>query len=861
MRTRFYTSVFTASQFEAETADRQSFGARRMAAPLEERSPETHYHCNCSYLQLSCPTIHDICALATPLLRLEMAEHGKLRSDLEIRSEPNSGVIVKDPITRRFYRFTPVQASVLELLDGKTGLSWIAAEVSQKHQTEVTEGQLNDFIGKLQALLLLDHPYCWSRLGTSNKTKRTVIRSILSIKIHAFNPDRFLSSLEGKFRFCFRSSFAALVWSAAVVSVIISILNSESLFLSMGKLFSLYSIPLAVIVIFCVVTIHEFAHGLALKHFGGKVEEMGILILYFIPAFYCNVSDAWMLKKRERIRVTLAGGYAQLTLWALATIGWRLLATETLASRVCLIIIAFTAIQTLFNFNPLIRLDGYYFLSDLIEVPNLRPKAIGYLKNKLLTLLTGIKPAGEKELSRGEKRLFLLYGTASSLFTLLIVWIMFQRLGGWMVHEYKTWGLVLVSMLFFMTVPIAKKENAAASGKVTKAVIVRFRKSPVALIVLLLVLLAGFLPWELKISGDFTMLASNKVSVTPEVSGNLKKIYVEQGNHVRAGDVLAEIENLELSNNYQEVKGELESQRASLDLLNAGTRPEEIEKAKSLIETKKAELYNIDRVDQARAVLRETVAKREAELANARVNNERTQSLFKAGLIARNEADRDRTAYEVQQKELSEAKGQLSVLDEQTDRNRDIKRKELAQAQSELKILLAGSRKESIRAVESEVNKLEEKLRILNRQIELLKIRTPIEGTVATSYLHNRIGDFLDKGNVFCEIVSDGTMIIEMPVPEKEIGDVRLGFPITMKVRGYPRRWYQAHVRNIAPVAAANGSERNVIVHGDLPNQDGSLRAGMTGVGKILCGKRTIYEIASRRAIRWLRTEFWEYLP
>jgi putative peptide zinc metalloprotease protein len=803
----------------------------------------------------------DSVALVTPLLRLEMAELGKLRSDLEIRAEPNSGVIVKDPITLGFYRFSSVQSSALELLDGCRDLASIAASVSEQHQTPVTEEQLTEFVAKLRGLLLLDHPYCWTRLGNAGKKKRAIIRSLLSIKVHAFNPDRLLAGMERKLRFCFTTAFATMIWSAAIVAAVISILNSEALFVSMGTLFSLYSIPLAIVVIFAVMTAHEFAHGLALKHFGGKVEEMGFLVLYFIPAFYCNVSDAWLLKKRERIKVTLAGAYAQVVLWALATIGWRLLAQETIASRICLITIAFTAIQTLFNFNPFIRLDGYYLLSDFLEVPNLRSKAFAYVKNRFVSLLTGIHPAGAPKLTRREKRLFFVYGTASSLFTVLIVAIMLQRLGGWFLHEYQSWGVVLISMLFFMAVPIVSKENAAASGKVTKAVIVRFRKNPIVLILLLLVLLAGFLPWEMKISGDFTMLASKRVSVTPQVLGNLKGIYVEQGSQVRTGDVLAEIENLELSNSYEEVKGELQGQKASLDLLKAGTRPEEIEKAKSLIDTRKTELYNITRVDQERAVLRETIAKKEAELANARSNHERTQSLLKAGLIAKNEADRDQTAYEVQQKELSEAKGRLSVLEEQIDRNRDNKTKELKQAQSELKILMAGSRKETIRVTESQVTTLEEKLRILNRQVELLKIRSPIEGTVATSYLHNRIGDFLDKGSIFCEIVSNGMMIVEMPVPEKEIGDVRLGFPITIKVRGYPRRWYEARVRSIAPVAAANGSERIVIVRGELPNPDGSLKAGMTGVGKILCGKRSIYEIASRRAIRWLRTEFWEYLP
>ena len=797
-----------------------------------------------------------------PQLRIEMAAaSGKLRSDLDIHPEPKSGVIVKDPITHGFYRFTPVQASVLELLDGQRDLRSIAEAVSQKHQTEVLEDQLKDFMGKLQSLLLLDHPYCWAKLESKNKGRRRTIRNLLAIKFYAFNPDRLLGSLEKKLRFCFTSGFAAVVWSAAVIAFILTIANWESLLVSLGTVFTLYSIPLIVLVIFAIMTIHEFAHGLTLKHFGGKVEEMGFMIFYFIPAFYCNVSDAWMLKKRERIRISFAGGYIQIFIWALATILWRLLALETFGSRVCIIVIAFCGIQTLLNFNPLIRLDGYYMLSDFLEVPNLRSKAIAYVKHKLRRIFLGTPFAGEAGLSAKQRRLFFFYGTASSLFTVVLIWIMFQRLGGWIIREYHAWGILITAALFFMVVPVANSRNNSASEKPAQAVTVRFGKIPIFLIILVLLAACSFLPWELKISGDFTIIASKKISVTPQVEGNLKKIYAEQGKQVREGELLAEIENLELSNSYEETKGELASQRAALDLLEAGSRPEEIDKARRLVDTKKAELYNAARIQQERAVLLETVAKKEAELENARLNHERTQRLLETGLIARNEADRTRTAYEVQQKELSEAKGNLKVLEEQTDRSSDIKRKELAQAESELTILRAGSRKESIRAVESQVTKLEEKLNIFERQLELLNIRSPIEGVVATSYLHNRIGDFLDKGDMFCEIVSEGTVIVEMPVPEKEIGDVRVGLPITIKVRGYPKRWYEARVRDIAPVAAASGLEKIVMVHGDLKNTDGSLKAGMTGVGKILCGKRTIFELATRRAVRWLRTEFWEYLP
>ena len=169
------------------------------------------------------------------------------------------------------------------------------------------ESQLRDFVEKLQSLLLLDHPLSWARLEKIGGSKNRLLENILSIKIRAFNPDSLLKSLEERLRFCFTAAFVGLVLFTTFVAVVISVLNWESLFMSLGTLVHLYSIPLIFIVAFAVVTIHEFGHGLTLKHFGGSVEEMGILLLYFIPAFYCNVSDAWLLRKRERVWVINPG--------------------------------------------------------------------------------------------------------------------------------------------------------------------------------------------------------------------------------------------------------------------------------------------------------------------------------------------------------------------------------------------------------------------------------------------------------------------------------------------------------------------------------------------------------------------------
>jgi hypothetical protein len=82
-----------------------------------------------------------------------------------------------------------------------------------------------------------------------------------------------------------------------------------------------------------------------------------------------------------------------------------------------------------------------------------------------------------------------------------------------------------------------------------------------------------------------------------------------------------------------------------------------------------------------------------------------------------------------------------------------------------------------------------------------------------------------------------------------------------LKIRSYPKRSFVAQVKAISPAAVEASQEREVIVRGELGDIDGARRAGMTGAGKILCGKRMIDGLVTRRLIRWLRTEFWNYLP
>ncbi len=99
--------------------------------------------------------------------------------------------------------------------------------------------------------------------------------------------------------------------------------------------------------------------------------------MFFMPCFYCNVSDAWLFReKSKRLWVTFAGGYFELFVWALAVFVWRLTVPESMVNYLAFVVLASCGIQSFFNFNPLIKLDGYYLLSDGMELPNLHQRLL-----------------------------------------------------------------------------------------------------------------------------------------------------------------------------------------------------------------------------------------------------------------------------------------------------------------------------------------------------------------------------------------------------------------------------------------------------------------------------------------------------
>jgi multidrug efflux pump subunit AcrA (membrane-fusion protein) len=779
----------------------------------------------------------------------------QLRRDLEFSPQQQQGksfLVVKDPVTSRYFRFTQAQAAILELLGEPVAAAELAARASARLNGSVPVPTIEGFLKSLEEKWLLDTPEIRERLATVESHKLND-RNLLYWKLLSINPEKIFSWLLPRTRWAFTKTFHIFAALSIACGFLISYLHWDEFRGGIQGLFNLHGLLFLWIVIFAVVTIHEFSHGLTCCHFGGKVKEVGFMLIYFQPAFYCDVSDSWMFpSKRQRMWVTFAGGYIQLVVWGLCTLIWRITDPDTLINEAVLVVIVYAGFQTLVNFNPLIKLDGYYMLSDFLEIPNLRNKALRSLWAWVAHRHASLHPWREE-------RAQLIYGTASIAFSTSLLIYVYSSLYRWSTSRFAFAGLVGFAM--FSTYTLRRTAVESIAGLRAVAARAASRKIRNLAIFTAAVVISFVGRWELKIPAEFRVLPRSEIVVRTETEGIIVEMLVREGTRVAKGDVLARLRDFDKQQKISELMGDLEAKRSELALLRAGARPEEIDRKEKLVETKRIELANARRNEEQRNQLAQTLERKHSELQLDQQNFARIRQLVDQGLVPRADFEKAETAVRVREKEIGETEAAIRVLSESADREADLKARELAEAESELRLMQAGSRPEQIRQAEADVEKLTKEVALLDQELGKTEIRSPIDGIVTTPFVERKLNQHLDPGDELCKIVDIAHVTVEMQVPEKEMEDVQPGNPVWMKARSLPSKDLQGRVDFIAPVAQTVNTQQMVIVRSDLQNDGLLLKPEMTGVAKIYCGDRRIIDLITRRLIRWIRTEFWDLLP
>src|SRR4030095_15926429 len=234
-----------------------------------------------------------------------------------------------------------------------------------------------------------------------------------------------------------------------------------------------------------------------------------------------------------------------------------------------------SGIKSLFNLNPLIKLDGYYLLSDYLEVPNLRQKSFRYISAGIKRLC-GSAIQGRKEASRRERRIYLTYGLLAGAFSFWLLGFVTLKFGGFLVGRYQGIGFILF-MLFLLAMfrnrlstILASLRTAFRTSHLRLASMPRPTKLFILFTAALAVLFLGRM--ELKVSGEFKVLPIHNSDVRAEVEGIIDEIYVEEGDVVNKGIMIARLSDREPQADLRKITAEIDEKQAKLKMLKAGTR-------------------------------------------------------------------------------------------------------------------------------------------------------------------------------------------------------------------------------------------------------------------------------------------------
>jgi putative peptide zinc metalloprotease protein len=492
--------------------------------------------------------------------------HPKLRPDLVVVEQTYRGeqsFIVKDPQSRKYYRFRPLEVGVMQALDGEHTAAEAAAALADEGFT-VSPAAVEAFAGKLTAIGLCERTLVersvllMERLRAERRRrlgKGIFQGDLFRLRWSVGDPDKFFDRWLPRLRFFFSRPFLAISVALFGLYFLVLAIKWPEFSRALADLYT-FNFTLGTVVVFwlttaVIIVIHELGHGFTCKYFGGQVHEIGAMLIYFEPAFFCNVNDAWTFPQlRARLWVTAAGSWIQLVIASLGAIVWWAATPGTLVAEVALAAVLVGGITTVFmNANPLIPLDGYYALSDYLEVPNLRQRSFAHLawlvKTRVFRLDLPAPTADERE-----QRIFLVYGALALGYISMILAIFAASAFGWLSRGLGAVGVLIFLVGFWAMLRGRLREWLRTARLALRQQRKAWRAKSLHRRLMIggagIIVLGALIPWPVTIGGPFVAASVLSIPLTAPDSGIIQRVLVLEGSRVAVGAELLHIRNLQL---------------------------------------------------------------------------------------------------------------------------------------------------------------------------------------------------------------------------------------------------------------------------------------------------------------------------
>lgn len=270
-------------------------------------------------------------------------------------------------------------------------------------------------------------------LTRSQRIKKAVVNALMRLELAVSGLDRITGALYRAFGWWFFTPAGLLLVFGAGIGGLAAFAYA----LPHRQLFNVGAAGAvgAMIVIAAYIlgiTVHELGHALATKSYGRRVKRGGFMIMLGMPYAFVDTSDMWFEGRGPRLVVTMAGPIITAAVAGLFAVGAVALPGAD-AQGICFQVAMGLYVNTLFNFNPLIPLDGYHALADGLEMPHLRQEAGRYFRRGLWSDIRHRRHMGFRQLGLAVFGLLSVVGMFG--FIALGVFSWQTRLGGF-VHQH-----------------------------------------------------------------------------------------------------------------------------------------------------------------------------------------------------------------------------------------------------------------------------------------------------------------------------------------------------------------------------------------------------------------------------------------
>jgi putative peptide zinc metalloprotease protein len=529
--------------------------------------------------------------------------------------------VLKDPISGRTHRVNTNAYQVVGRLDGRRSVQeiWDTC-IAQLGEDAPSQGEMIELLGTLGDADLIqteatpDVAQLFERREKRARTQAKQKLNPLAFKVALGNPSKLLELFVPIFSLLLRPSVVVLWLLAIGIALLFAGANWQELFTySRINMQSPRMLVLMWLAYPLAKLLHEFAHGLSVRAWGGEVKEFGVTLLAFFPVPYVDVSSASAFRsKHHRVFVSLIGVMSELFLAVLAFSLW-LNITDGILREFCFSVMLTCTISTLLvNGNPLMKFDAYYALSDQLESPGLAPRSSELLIYHAKKIILGVKNASQPSIAAGERGWLLTYGCSALIYRLVVA----IGLGTWIATFSMSLAILFFVWSFFtlllmpgvkflkylLASPAILRRSRALLGTATLAIIVSG--------------LLGWMPLPHSTQSEGVVWVPEESKLRTQSDGFVQKLLVRDQATVRKGDPILQLDDPVLRSDKLRAQARLDALEANFQLALSKSASE-TGALKDDIERLKQELSRYD----ARIELLTLRATASGNLALARAND------------------------------------------------------------------------------------------------------------------------------------------------------------------------------------------------------------------------------------------------